>query len=606
MEKNVKNEMDNEIKIAIVNSTIGMTFVLLMDILFEILIFGVIYAPSTVGLSILLSLVFFTLFTAITKKSYISTIILSVLAIVLNIVNLLKVSYTSEPIYLSDIKFLGKITDLGGLIDFSAIVGNLPIIIIAIIVFSLIIWISKKNSFEIKNLKARLVIIAIDIAILLVLFIPNSVTKEFYLRAFFDTDEYLDFNSYVTSIGYYSRYGFIGGIYGTHLNNVFVEPKDYDEEKLDELLSSSSNNNNEKIGKPNIVIVLSEAFWDITQENNVKFNTDVVNNFHDLKEEGKLVNLISPTYGGMSENVAFEVLTGASMNYFPMGYIPIMTFYGLNRSLEAPSIVKTLKNNGYYTEIAFGKDYYFSEKAYKKMGFDNYIEFDDPQEEKEVTDDFLMQYVIDRLKNKKEDNVLYVVETIEAHMPFREDRYEKYDISIVESDLTEEDNNVLKNYTESIHNADKSLKKIYDFIKDYDEPTILIFLGDHLPYLYSTNNENVMMKFDIFKTDDELSKLYRLYNTQALILSNFDMENFEMDDYLGTDLLLTSIVNQMDIELDDYYKWLYTTRDVLSASNRYISLDKKGDKYRTQELTNEMKDMYKLKEKMQYKLFMSK
>ena len=62
MEKNVKNEMDNEIKIAIVNSTIGMTFVLLMDILFEILIFGVIYAPSTVGLSILLSLVFFTLF----------------------------------------------------------------------------------------------------------------------------------------------------------------------------------------------------------------------------------------------------------------------------------------------------------------------------------------------------------------------------------------------------------------------------------------------------------------------------------------------------------------------------------------------------------------
>ena len=49
---------------------------------------------------------------------------------------------------------------------------------------------------------------------------------------------------------------------------------------------------------------------------------------------------------------------------------------------------------------------------------------------------------------------------------------------------------------------------------------------------------------------------YRLYNSQALILSNYE-EEIELPEYIGTDLLLNYIVNQLDVEVEPYYKWLY-------------------------------------------------
>ena len=99
-----------------------------------------------------------------------------------------------------------------------------------------------------------------------------------------------------------------------------------------------------------------------------------------------------------------------------------------------------------------------------------------------------------------------------------------------------------------------------------------------------------------------LDSIYNQFNTQALILSNYDID-YENIKYLSPDLLFTYILNNMDIELSSFYRWLYTTKDILPSSNQAVSVDKNGNKYYTQELKNEMKHVYKLKEKVQYMLF---
>jgi hypothetical protein len=59
----------------------------------------------------------------------------------------------------------------------------------------------------------------------------------------------------------------------------------------------------------------------------------------------------------------------------------------------------------------------------------------------------------------------------------------------------------------------------------------------------------------------------------------------------------------MDLNISSYYKWLYSTKEVLPSSNFVVSQDKNGNKYYTLDLPIEMKNMYNTREKMQFMLF---
>ena len=66
---------------------------------------------------------------------------------------------------------------------------------------------------------------------------------------------------------------------------------------------------------------------------------------------------------------------------------------------------------------------------------------------------------------------------------------------------------------------------------------------------------------------------------------------------------MTYILNNMDIELSPFYRWLYTTKDVLPSSNYVVSQDNSGKIYYTLGLKDQMKEIYDLREKIQYLLF---
>ena len=68
-------------------------------------------------------------------------------------------------------------------------------------------------------------------------------------------------------------------------------------------------------------------------------------------------------------------------------------------------------------------------------------------------------------------------------------------------------------------------------------------------------------------------------------------------------MLSTYIINNMDIEISDYYKWLYNTKDTISASNYLVSVNQNGELYNTNQLEGKFKEMYELRKNMQYKLF---
>lgn len=143
--------------------------------------------------------------------------------------------------------------------------------------------------------------------------------------------------------------------------------------------------------------------------------------------------------------------------------------------------------------------------------------------------------------------------------------------------------------------------RMYEYIQTLEEPTILIFFGDHLPFLYDfETNEDVLDYLSYFNTEDELLNTYRKYNTQCLILANFELGEVENWDYLSSDMLLVSVLNKMGLELSDYYKWLYSIKDVMPSSNYLVSQDVEGNLYWTADLPSDVQDVVKQREKAQY------
>ena len=130
-----------------------------------------------------------------------------------------------------------------------------------------------------------------------------------------------------------------------------------------------------------------------------------------------------------------------------------------------------------------------------------------------------------------------------------------------------------------------------------------MFYGDHLPYLY-TGNTNAIDILNYFNTSNETLNNYRKYNTQSLILANFDLKlDKENTRYLGPDLLSVYILNNMDIKISNYYKWLYESGKFIGAANFLVTVDNNGNLYNTYELSGKYKEMYNLRKNIEYKLF---
>lgn len=128
-------------------------------------------------------------------------------------------------------------------------------------------------------------------------------------------------------------------------------------------------------------------------------------------------------------------------------------------------------------------------------------------------------------------------------------------------------------------------------------------MGDHLPYLYS-DKTNIIDLLEYFNTSDKTLNNYRKYNTQSLILANFNVEaDDENTKYLGPDLLSSYILNNMEIKISNYYKWLYETRKSIGSANFLVTIDDKGNLYNTYELNDKCRKMYNLRKNVEYKLF---
>lgn len=531
------------------------------------------------------------------KKAHITLIIF--FFIILLISNI-KLYYLEEPLFISDLNMLKNSNELLSLIKrdlLKIFTSNIKNIILILISLTIIIFYSNIFKYKFINPKKRVISSLVGIFLVYIIFSYNTFSNYLYSNILCNVKDYA---SYVNYKEKYSYFGIITGMYKS-----YYEKYDFNKYKDVDLTNVELDNYNQienNIGTPNIIVILSESFFDASLLNeNITYDKNITENFNELKNEGYIVNLVSPSYGGMTANVTYQLLTGSNMSIYSNGIIPFVQYF--KNEKEYPSLVRELKNNEYQISEYTTSDAYNIESSFEKIGFDNYNLINSNNHEKGyfASDDFIADIIIEELqKNNNKQFMLF--ETMQNHMDYLVTKYNDYDIKIEKSNLSKEETEILLSYGQGVYDADKMLKKVYNYIKKIDSNTVIIFFGDHLPYLRTLNNDKILNNLDYFNTNDELTDLYRKYNTQALILSNYDLK-LNINNYLSTDNLLLSIINQMDINVPDYYKLLYSTIDYLPAYNKFISIDKDGKIKYTNSLQGKEKEIYELKNSLTYKYY---
>ncbi len=281
-----------------------------------------------------------------------------------------------------------------------------------------------------------------------------------------------------------------------------------------------------KEADPNVIIIMSESFWDINALN-VNFSENPIGYFDSLKQESIHGELYVPVFGGGTANTEFEVLTGLTMKNYPNDWHMV---FREEIDYRLPSLASIFQEAGYKTHALhpYHSWYYERKEVYPRLGFKESVFMEDMEGADTlgpfISDEYVTDQLIKLLESTTEPVFNFTV-TMQNHGPYNEAR----NPSVIDfnTNLEESQETMLKVYAEGLYYSDQALKKLVEYLRDSDEPTVLVFFGDHLPMLGENYGIYRDLGFLGEETPEELQDDLRLYTVPYIIWSNYEQREIE-------------------------------------------------------------------------------
>ncbi|MDG4878064.1 LTA synthase family protein [Mesorhizobium sp. WSM4935] len=269
--------------------------------------------------------------------------------------------------------------------------------------------------------------------------------------------------------------------------------------------------------KPDIVVVMSESFWDPTQLPGVSIKPDPIPTVRALRSG----SMFSPEFGGMTANIEFEALTGFSNAFLPAGSIPYQQYV----RTPTPSLATFLKSEGYRARaIHPGTNWFWNRGAvYADFGFNDFRSEETlPPMEKRgpLASDAAMTDEIIREADASDDPVFLFAVSLQNHGPYEPYRYSNPTHS-VDAPISSWARESLLSYAEGSADADRGLQRLIDWAKARQRPTVIAFFGDHLPPLGPVYVETGFLKDNVApRKEPSADAAIEHHDTPLIIWSN--------------------------------------------------------------------------------------
>lgn len=282
------------------------------------------------------------------------------------------------------------------------------------------------------------------------------------------------------------------GMVTTYLKSVFnstvKEPKGYSRELVDSYLAEYQQQPTQEVKgtqPTNIIMVMNEAFSDLRTVG-MNPGIDVMPFIDSLEENTVEGSLYVGVYGGGTCNTEFEGLTGCSLAFLGSGAYP----YTENVTRPLFSLAQYFKDLGYSTDAFHANlaQNWNRNMVYPNLGFDTFHSITDYEAFGKVT--YLHEYPADisdyqymeavSEANSDHPRFLFNV-TMQNHAGF-----ERW-LDVEKAETVAENGSDLYTdtqvYLSLVKVSDDEISQLIETYRSSDEPTMIVFFGDHQPSL---------------------------------------------------------------------------------------------------------------------------
>lgn len=511
------------------------------------------------------------------KKRKHSLFLFSFFFILFSLFNHYKIKYLNVFFSLSDLKLANNAT--GFILPFiKDYIISLPFILLTFLFFFILFLVSKFYKQNNPTFKFRFLLFIISLFLIIYpIYYPDNY-KDKVNKSNIDLDISNPINNCKNN-------GILFCFYDDFKNLRFPIPSGYNQNTINQIYSQLPSlskefpklNSKQEI-KPNIIVVLSEALWDATKLPQVSYSQDPIKNFRpDIKS-----TLVSPVYGGSTANVEFEILTGFS-NYFLNNRYP----YNQLINQKIPSLFSLFKDNNYQTTAihTFKKSMYRRPMVYQYFGLDKYIAEEDMTDTvlagPYISDKYFTQQIINQFESTTQPQFIFAI-SMQNHMPYDTNRYPK-EINI-KSNLSPEDSNILQSYIDGIKLSSDSYLDLKNYLSKSAKPTIIIFYGDHLPFL--NDNFAVYKNLNFVPKDQQKwsqTDYKNMYTTPIMVWSNYQT-NLDINSILSPNFLSLEILKLANIKTQNQFLFLESLSKTDTVLNKYLESKFSSDQLKDYEL----------------------
>lgn len=342
----------------------------------------------------------------------------------------------------------------------------------------------------------------------------------------------------------------------------------------------------------NIITVMNESFADLTIFDGLELSQDPTPFLHSLEEDAVKGWMYAPVTGGGTASVEFEYLTGFSTLFQP----PHTVAYQLYMEKDMPSLAALAKSRGYRT-AAF--------HPYKSSGWNRPVAYDDlgfldQYYGEDVRAPYIIRHYISdrsdyetifRLTREREPLFLFNV-TIQNHSGYAQGWNNLNQTSFLSGALEAADPDA-EQYFSLLRASDDALRELVEHFRQVEEPTLIVFFGDHQPPLKNAFYEALYGKKLSQRTTQEV---LRQYAVPFFIWANYDIPE-RRDVILSPNYLGVLAARTAGLPLTAYMSFLSRMYDALPVITPVGFITEKGECLTEEELSEEQRqwvDEYEL------------
>ena len=504
-------------------------------------------------------------------------------AMVFGLINHYVMLFRSTPFVPWDIFSIGTATSVASNYDFTPTAG----VVVVTVIFIALIVLMHFVDFRIKW-KFRFRLIPTVLGILALCLFVNALQDED-----FQTDNYL--YPFLFTPAYMTKVNGMAVTFAMDLKFVAVDkPNGYSRQKAKELLDSytgaddnsdeaaasdnsttideeadidNANNNaanntaiTDKSNYPNIIVVMDEAFSDLSVLGDFDTNTDYMPFVHSLEKgnENTITGYLNTSVcGGNTADTEFEFLTGNTMAFLPVGSIPYQQYI----KSETPSLASYLKSIGYatYAQHPYYGSGWNRDTVYPLLGFDNLSFMQDYSNQrfvrKYISDETSFDKIIETYENKPDGQPAFIFNvTMQNHGGYT-DTYYGFDNTVTADKLN---NSALDQYLSLIKMTDEDLKSLIEYFSNVDEKTIVVFFGDHQPNDTVASSVLAANGMDYNNLSNEELKLR--YQVPYVIWANYDIDEATGED-TSVNYLAANVLKAAGVPTNDYQSFLLKLKE---------------------------------------------